>query len=228
MAIARVQVTMERDSLIPADRIVNTLHYAQYLGGVQVADFLTPTEAQALATNFLAEWTPWMASLLGSSLTGAVNVKVYDAGDPEPRVPLGEAEDLSNTVSATCLPNELAVCLSFSGEEVSGTAQARRRGRIFLGPLPTTAMDSATVGDVGVAATYRSNAISLGQAIATVDGTSGTTFALGVLSRRRMADGETLHDAFTRATRLWVDNAFDVQRKRGKVASVRSAALVVA
>lgn len=226
MTVARVQVTMERDTNVPVDRVVNTLHYSLYDGGVPVGDFLLDVDAQMLADGVLAAWTPWMASLFGSALSGAVSVAVYDMSAPEPRVPQGFAEDLSNTVGATCLPAELAVCLSFAGAAQSGVNQARRRGRIFLGPCPTTAMDSATVGDVGVAATYRTNALGLGDDLTRIAATGTSGFRLGVLSRRGMDLGQTPDEAFTEAETLWVDNAFDVQRKRGKASTVRSTFVV--
>jgi len=121
-------------------------------------------------------------------------------------------EDVFNFAAApngSQLPSELALCMSFQADRVAGFPQARRRGRVYIGPLgittntsgrPTSAVISrlATAG-----ATLKSNVAAL-----------GADYAWAVWS---VAD-----QASVKVKDGWVDNAFDVQRRRGLAYSSRT------
>lgn len=80
-------------------------------------------------------------------------IRYYDALSPDPGGPLHEASWTLNDTGgpANNLPSEVAVCLSFAGDPSPSMPAGRRRGRIFLGPLRSTAMDQTAnhprVGD---------------------------------------------------------------------------------
>lgn len=224
MAVVRAQVTMERATALPVDAIVNTLHYQLFSTstGLPVADFVNATQANDLAIAINAVWRGRMASLFGAHLSGITRVDIYDMADPEPRVPIGsDAPVTTATVGGTKLPGEVAICVSFQAPKTSGVPQARRRGRLFLGPLATSAMDTTPVGDVQVASAWRTSALALINELTPLSGGAGLEFRLGVLSRASMAQGATPDDAFVDVTQAWVDNAFDTQRRRGKAAVSR-------
>lgn len=127
---------------------------------------------------------------------------------------------LGASSGASALPDEVAIALSFhaylfSIPEFDGSIRprARRRGRIYLGPLNTTpiAVDS-TSHNVFVSGPTITNlnaqAAALANALA-----SGTTSYWGVWSKK---------DAAVRAVvGGWCDNRFDSQRRRMPDATTR-------
>lgn len=142
---------------------------------------------------------------------GGLRCKIYNLGDPVPRPPLIDTLMPSlGAAQATILPPELAICLSFQGARVAGVPQARRRGRVYLGPLGSTVYSAAE---------------ELSSATLTL-----ITGAAGALLSRSQASGlyewvvvsgigEPIGSA--PVTNGWVDNAFDVQRRRGIAPSAR-------
>jgi len=117
--------------------------------------------------------------------------------------------NLGTAPSGTPFPSEMAVCLSFQGDRQAGFPQARRRGRIYIGPLGNAANNlgrphSTFISQLATAgATFKSNiaAIGTGHYWAIWSGTDQTAVEVN--------DG-------------WVDNAFDVQRRRGLTATTRT------
>lgn len=119
--------------------------------------------------------------------------------------------------SGANLPSELAVCLSFNhdyGTDVEfgpgSRPRARDRGRIFIGPLLQLAMDNDTttrrpkvtaacMTDLTKAATALKASVDPGWCVWS----------------RRNAIARTV-------TAGWVDDAFDIQRRRGELAGTRT------
>jgi hypothetical protein len=134
-----------------------------------------------------------------------IEVRMYDLGDQPPRQPTTRTIALP-ALSASVLPNEMAVALSF----YAGRNVPRARGRVYLGPLAESTRNvDAAAGDVRVHQTYR-------EAVARNAGRlmADETVDWAVISQ---ADG-----VGKRITGGWVDDAFDVQRKRGVAPSVRT------
>lgn len=210
--MARVRlatITMESDSGLPEDRCVNTFHFQKIAtpGTVDVYDNILDlvedfySAVPSGGVNKVADW-------LGSSLSGAATIKVYDLDEPEPRVPAAERA-VTLDVGGTQLPREMAICCSYRAALVSGAEAARRRGRIYVGPLSDTAADSATGRPAANAllTIQRSARDLLAAAEASV------TYQWVVYS----PSGDSAADV----AEGWVDNAFDVIRKRGDGATVR-------
>jgi hypothetical protein len=137
-------------------------------------------------------------------------IKAYDDADSPPRAPVHyELWDTGLTYSSAALPTEVALCLSFQGTQVSGTPQARKRGRIYLPFLYTSAADgggrvtSATVSDLAAA----------GGALLTASNGAATW---SWVTRSTVAPG------YSDVTNGWVDNEFDTQRRRGRTATSRT------
>lgn len=137
--------------------------------------------------------------------------KIFNRADPKPRQPV--AEGLWSFGAAPTMapaPPEVAHCMSFQGDALSGVPQARRRGRVYFGPLRIERID--TDG--------RPNATQM----ATLD-----AFGTDLLAASVAAAGWnwTVHSSVLGVgdaiiTNGWVDNEFDTQRRRGRVATARS------
>lgn len=120
----------------------------------------------------------------------------------------------SGPVSASnLLPNEVAICSSFSAGPISGVPAARRRGRVFLGPL----VKDVCTND---ADTFQP---TLTDGTAEDVAASFATFANGLL------EDDVVWSVWSRAdevlypiNRGWVDREFDTQRRRGLDATTRA------
>lgn len=147
------------------------------------------------------------ASLACSIVMAETNVTTgVQVGDSvEATWTIGGAEN-----SATSLPLECAVCVSYSGDPDGGfLPKGQRRGRIFLGPLTNTTLNAAT--DPSVATTFRNEAAAAAAALA---GSADTTAAWVIWSR--------VANAVTGISRGYIDNEFDTQRRRGNDATSRT------
>lgn len=143
-----------------------------------------------------------------SSLTGTRH------GSPVDEITFGAGLPAA---SGAALPSEMAACLSFHGDYgtdvefgVGTRPRARDRGRMFFGPLLQLAMDQdATTRRPRLTSAFRTN---LTLAMGTLAAIADPFWA--VWSRRAIA--------FKNVTGGWVDDAFDVQRRRGEAPVVRS------
>lgn len=184
-----------------------------------------PAEAATLVENFFNNTATGAANavkhyLQGSVLlagTGAHHIKVYDLTPvlaPTPP-PLGSpVVDTTFTISGTeaslPLPDECAVVLSYHADltgvpEFVGRTRpaARRRGRVYLGPLDRVAC-SEDSGSPVVSPTFITDLNAAAKALLI---TGSSHWVGGVWSKtdhtvRRVVGG-------------WVDNLFDVRDHRG-------------
>lgn len=131
-------------------------------------------------------------------------IKYFDLETPlVPNYPYFEDTwDLASAPSSASLPSEVALCLSMQGPRLSGQPQARRRGRVYLGPCfagenvngrpaPTVRTQVCTAAE-----TLIGNLLS-----------SPTSAQLAIWS--------PTNGAATVITDGWVDNVWDTQRRRG-------------
>lgn len=213
MALYRFQTSIQGKTGLSKDRYVTTM----YFSGPEAAGITQIAPIETAIVNF------WTLPIAGGSNTArymspAVNgelahIKSYNMADSLPRVPINDAVfGMSpSTAPADGMPAEVAVCLSFDSQQV-GVAPARRRGRIFIGPLASTVTTyvEATTASVRPATVFRQHlvdvAVRMAAAVAAADGgiwrwcvhspTSGPLTAFVI-------------------DRAWVDDAFDTQRSRG-------------
>lgn len=107
------------------------------------------------------------------------------------------------------LPDELAVVMSFQGLKAAGAPQARRRGRVYLGPLDVTAATQNRPTAAFLTAIANA-ATTLKAAVEALSGTSAwCVWSVADASSVIVEDG-------------WIDNAFDVQRRRGVLPTSRT------
>lgn len=212
MANALIQVAFRHDSGLPEDVTVNT--FSVNTAAETVADAGTDILGRLTTfytsnnTNHPLEW------YLSNVLTGVADVKMYDRADPEPRVP--EFEGVINLGAAfpgssTPYPSEVAVTLSFEAAQVSGINQARRRGRIFLGPLNPGAA-AFTSGKAKVAPILLADAAVAMARLRSDLITDGYRWQVWSRAGNQGAD----------VASGWIDDALDTQRRRGERATTRT------
>jgi hypothetical protein len=213
MPFIRALVELNNDSLQPVDRSTNTWHF-------ELPDATAPT--LALLTTQLDDFYTSVGGLFGPQLTGTGNIKYYNLEDAEPRAPIGTGL-VTFTPGANGFPSEVAICLSYQGTLVSGESQARRRGRLYLGPLSITT-GSIDSGDVRVTAAARTTIATAADALmdsTTIAGRRWCVFSPATAGPPPWSAG-TLLDAFVTITNGWVNNDFDTQRSRGLRSSART------
>jgi hypothetical protein len=222
MPTFRAQVTLPLDSAVPADAITNTW----YFQGANTGDSLGPeikSQLQAFYTSL------GMTSLFPIELGPTATLKCYDLDDAEPRNVVHQ-DTIALTASGSAgLPHECAVVLSFVATVPSGESAARRRGRIFLGPLsrdtvqivsgiPTVEFDTRTA-IVAAASDLQDAGDNVCQwVIYSPTHHQGR----GVTPKGSPATPpHSLADSVYNVTAGWVDNAFDTMRSRGVKATSR-------
>jgi hypothetical protein len=207
MPIIRAQMNLLHDSGLPEDKTVNTWHFTPLTGGTtdqnnirdNLVSFYNGSNPVAGAT---------VASFLSTVLTGDYELSLYNLADPEPRAPIAEYTGTFSIGSGVALPAEVACCLSFEAVPVSGEIQARRRGRVYIGPLDNSASDSAGTRP---AQQLRDALAEAGERLMTESDTDSTFWS--VYSR--------VDNATVAVERGWIDNAFDTQRRRGEAPTDR-------
>lgn len=203
MAIALAQVRVQALTGVPRDAVMNTFHFGTG-PGITVAG-VAGDIATAVQAFYHTGSAPYVSTYLSDEYAWTLgDVKIYDLSEPEPRVPVAEfVKNLGDPGSVTSLPAQIAVCASYQGDKESGLDQASRRGRLYVGPLNTNAVSS---GDLtrpsGTMLTALLNAMD-----DLYSAGSDPSFRWVVYSPKL---GTTC-----RPTNGWVDNRFDVQRRRG-------------
>lgn len=138
-------------------------------------------------------------------------VKYYELGTGlKPNYPWA-SQTFGFTVlpSTDPLPSEVALCLSFQGPKVPGFPQARRRGRVYLGPIRSSS-SSAGRPNASIMTSTASAAVVLCQDLK--DCTNAAQ--LGVWS--------VANNDLVLANDGWVDNSWDTQRRRGLDTTART------
>jgi len=199
MPIYRCQVAIPADTGIGRDAVINNWGFFSAQGSAAVLDDIDgPLKA------FYDGWANYRGGLQDWKNS---RLKLYDMSQPVPRAPVADVIlPLSTAEQTTNLPGEVALCLSFQAARVSGLSQARRRGRIYLGPFATVANVSSTGRpDSTMRTAILANAQSFLTALA------GTSTGWHVISQ------PTPQSPMTSAPVVggWMDDAWDTQRRRG-------------
>ena len=200
MPIVRVQAILPRDTGLPEDVSVNTFHFLT-LGAPEGAAGIDDIFAK------LKAFYTSIQNLLGAVVAPPMLFKAYNLSDAPPRAPLAETTH-PITPNTSSLVEEVAVCLSYHGPKASGLAQARRRGRIFIGPLAGSA--GVTVANrVRFDSSFSTILKNAGAALRDASN-AATEWKWVVYSPTTTLGAQT-----TNVTGGWVDDAFDTQRRRG-------------
>ena len=214
----RAQVVLQGGTMLPEDRFINTFHFehdvTQY---PTLAGFVTAHEPPL--SNFYDTSNPGQTQAIGAYIGEFANrvgtIRWYDLNDAEPRVPVITSFTMPAPVAAVSLPEETALVLSL---RASPPVTARRRGRIYLGPLAlaaTTTVDSSTTVPTRPAAQLMNDvctaALMVRDAVIALPGNTHWT----IRSVTPVVNGVDVAGG-------WVDNAFDTQRRRGPDATART------
>jgi len=214
------QMIFANDNGNPADAVMNVWHF-------KTDDVGTPAEEGTDVEARIFTFYQYIDDYLSSFLSGAYTIKVFDLADPEPRVAVWEHVSSITPGTGNGIPDEVCVALSYQAERVSGEPQARRRGRLYIGPLNggTTVLSADTsAGDCIVHATFRADLATAAAATAGVftGASSGSAIAWCTYSPTDRAGGKTLAQSSHNVTDGWIDFAVDIQRRRGHAPSART------
>lgn len=198
------QVRINMASGITADAATNTFHFRWDGAGSPI-----PADFDSGPYAFLDTFYSSLGSMLSASIDASnIDLKIYEAWQPVPRVPVYINTLTPLTKGGTAAPPELAMVLSFQGAPAVGVPQARRRNRIFFGPL---------------------GFVSSGSLVPFVQQANLRNAGLALLNATQ-ADPEwtwvaasSTYDTVTPVVSGWVDNAWDIQRRRGWDATERIA-----
>jgi hypothetical protein len=239
MNIIEVQHAFQEESGLPRDQIVNTFHFIRTDSGdgdtaalaLAVRNFFMQPETGASTESLYVEF-------LGTSIAALdASIKVYRMSDPTPRSPIYSTTYSPTTVSGgsaqpDTIPTEVAMCLSYhsafpgdSGGMVVApgatkiSAVGRHRGRIYIGPISSSATDTdgrpkVLLGDKLIRIARRL------YAEATAEGFEWCVFSPTNTKHSGTPIGAVI------AT-ISYDDAWDTQRRRGKQPTVRNSFAVV-
>lgn len=198
MALYQVQIVLNMTSGLPEDAATNTWYF-------DCDDEADLASVRIALQDFYAEFDQSLSSLI--DINNCV-FKAYRLSDPKPRPPISETVFQIATKSVTAAPTEQCVVLSYQGAKVAGLPQARRRGRVFLGPWgvgnyePDGRITTAFVTTINLA----------GNALLTASN-NAATWTWAQYSPTNQV-GIDVNDG-------WVDNEWDTQRRRGRAATAR-------
>lgn len=214
MTTLRMQVTIPNVNGLPADAFTNTWHC--------LSNSVDPIVDAALFYSALASFYEDIDALMAATCDDTFSYKCYDLEAAEPRVPIYENTSAHTLGANAPLPSEVACVLSFNGTIVSGAPAARRRGRIFLGPLDSAVMDD-TLGQ-SLLQTASITTIA-GAADSLMNAGDPANFQWAVFSPTIAGTPPwTTGEIFAATASViggHVDNAFDTMRSRGVAASTR-------
>lgn len=212
----RIIASIAMDTALPEDVCVNTWHFLHE----NEPPGTTPQDSANDMIDQLEEFYTGIDGVIYPAIVGtSIECRAYDMADPEPRVPVLTRIITIAPTTATPLPPEMAVCLSMKADVESGEIAARRRGRVYVGPLQV-GLPGVTSGKVIVSASYTGN-IADNAELAFRTGLTGSDPYLCVYSRTEDEGGASVADSFHKVTSIYVDNAFDVQRRRGHESTAR-------
>ena len=203
MPIVRAQVAIPAFSTSSEDTCTNTWHFT-------TTDTTEGTLAllKAALVAFYEGVDTWKSDL---HVWQNTRVKFYNLDDEEPRVPIDDAGlTLTSAPIGDSMPHEVAAVLSFHGDYVSGASQARRRGRIYFGPLNTAAVTASS----GYLATALVSALATAGGNLLTASNAASDWAWVVYS----PSANTAYPVVAG----WADNAVDIQRRRGFRPTVRT------
>lgn len=204
MAIYRAVVTLPFFSLDTKDVATNTFHFSS------VAD-LDNTALAAATVRIEAFYAAIDGFLSPVIVSNGCTIKWFNLADPEPRIPVLTLPLYTFSLGTTGIAEENAVCLSYLATPASGAPAGRRRGRIWIGPLNSTAIAPANSSTfTRVSSTMITALAAAGAALADQsEPAAWSIFSTTDQVARKIVTG-------------YVDNAMDTMRSRGRVATART------
>lgn len=206
VANIRAMCVFQGGSNLSEDRYVNTFHF------LSPQDYATdsPLIAQALDDFWsVTVINDPLGAFLSPYVSRDYEIRTYDMSDATPRVPAIFEHTLPPVHTGGALgsvPEEVAHCLSY---HTIPPITARRRGRIYIGPLCSAAVSNATTSNPTRVNSSLRNAAN-GAAVNLVD--EGLGWAVY----------SPTADTYGVIVAGWSDDAFDTQRRRGAGATSKT------
>jgi hypothetical protein len=184
------QVSLPVTDTLPRNRCINRFHMEHVAGGV------VDTDLENMCSDIIA-----MYQARYHNTSYEIECKAYDVG-PVPNYPRAVVSVNVGTAWGISTPREVALCLSYAAANRGNKSE---RGRAYLMPQ----LD-ALAGSLGV----RPSNTNLNWALDFYDvpnesfpDLGGVDWKFGVYSRK--------NTDFTQSTQAWVNDDWDVQRRRG-------------
>lgn len=204
MAIARCIATINYFTGLPEDVISNVFYWASVTP-------LDTDQAAGIVTRLNAFYNAIDAHLSPVLVPSSLRYRFYHMEDPEPRVPFYDVPGAGLTLGSAGTAEESSVCLSYQAAPASGDPQARRRGRIYIGPLASTAITNGT-----------SSAFSQISGTVRADLAAAAAILADQSEPHQWAVYSTVDNVARQIVGGWIDNAVDTQRRRGRRATIRN------
>jgi len=207
----KVVVTIPHVSGLAEDAVVNGFYFRDDSGIFPITDY---DNVRDMLKDFYTVVAPdasqKVCQYFQENYGGNVAVRMYNTEDPEPRYPVYESGfTMPRATGTTPMPSEVAAVMSFGRLPDAGTPAARRRNRVYLGPLNTTVMNPSNgLFDVD----FVDNVVLAGQELWLASQASSNWTWVGFSG----ADNESFD-------LQWVamDDAADTQRRRGVSRTVK-------
>jgi hypothetical protein len=210
MAIILAQAVLHTTDGLPENYVTNTFHFsgpatvpvAEDLGAA-IEDFY---DGETGLGNSIGEYLS--ASIVRTTEVHEVrfyNVTSGVGGTPFHTHTFGIVE---SPLAVYRLPSEVAVCLSYEATPVAGGIQARRRGRVYIGPLCSDALDGGTSRP---SSSLQTDLLAAAQRL----------HDAALLAEAPWVVYSRVDEEAVQIDRGWVDNACDTQRRRGLDATAR-------
>lgn len=203
----KAQVSLQDISGLPRDRYVNVFNLYH-----PSPDALTPIQ-QANVITALGHFYRTMGAYLHPAIDPATSeVALYDMSLPKGSPPIKtgplQVTGAGATFVGTPMPTELAACLTLSGQPFSTELNTKiLRGRIYIGPLNTSAVQALTTGakHSRVADEFAESVVTAGIGLATALAAENMVWCVYSPTRGYLLP----------VSKLSVDDAWDIQRRRG-------------
>jgi len=192
MTVHQYQVRLQGSSGMPEDVYENVLYY-DTVNFDSVQGTCDEIKAKYIAANFIGG-------------VNAVEVRAYALAGGQPVASSGPSPKNAVAVS---WPHEVAICLSYAAVDDPANSTKRRRGRIYMGPLGGSIPPSDQLRPT---VTYRNIILDFGEGLAQVGFAAATDWMMYSRTDQVAAKIES----------IWVDNAWDTQRRRGLSPTTRT------
>jgi hypothetical protein len=201
VTVVQANHILKGPSGLPEDVIVNTWHF--YTSSVAEGDYDNIRDMlKDFYTSIPGSGSP-LCTHYPNILNTTATVTIYNLDDPKPRQPIYSSTYGPITWgTGSPLPFEVALCMSFEAEKVSGVKQARRRNRVYLGPFRSATADT----DGHPLDSLLTSVVTQGEKLKQAADAS--------ISWEWVVFSPT-DDDFHPVDRLWCDDAWDTQRRRG-------------
>lgn len=216
MPTIRVMHVMQGATNLPEDRFVNVFHFHNPTVGDSTAAIVQVCNVLEDALTTELSGTSSYGNFISPYASRNSQLVAYDMLTATPRIPIPRSITLGAALQGG-LPEEVACCMSYHG---APPITARRRGRIYVGPLSSAAIafQPATAGSPAIpgqtaAGSLNQFLIAFGTFLMAESATVGMPWA--IRSTRPDENYVTIVGGH-------VDNAFDTQRRRGCTPSGRT------